>query len=132
MQIEKDYTNELPKVQVYKLCESWDIYIQKCVVFGWKICYFYFPNILLASDVVCTWLLIGQSQSVIDKKIGVPVDDDWQVVVSSSLSPWIHSVIGQLLVLSLVLALDITISIEVWKCQPTTLNQNILVTFDFF
>ena len=70
MQVERDYTKELPKFQVHKLCRSRDIYIQKRVVFGGKICYFYIPNILLTNDVVCIWLLIGQSQSVIVIVIG--------------------------------------------------------------
>ena len=70
MQVEKDYTNKFPKSQVHKLCGRRDIYIQKCVIFGGKSCYFYIPNALLASDVVCIWLLIGQSQSVIVIVIG--------------------------------------------------------------
>ena len=38
MQVENDYTNEFPKFQVHKLCGSRDIYIQKRVIFGGKIC----------------------------------------------------------------------------------------------
>ena len=81
-QVEKDYTNEFAKFQVHILCGSRDIYIQKCVIFGGQICYFYISNILLASDVVCIWLLIGQSQSVIVVVIGKQVCllmiDRWQ------------------------------------------------------
>ena len=62
--VEKDYTNKLSKFQVHKGCESRDIHIWKHVIFGGKICYFYIPKILGASDAVCIWLLIGQSQSV--------------------------------------------------------------------
>ena len=61
----KEYTNESPKIQVHNLRGSWDIHIQKCVIFGGMICYFYIPNTLGASDAVCIWLLIDQSQSVI-------------------------------------------------------------------
>ena len=65
MQIEMDYTNKSQKFQAHILRGSWNIHIQKCVIFGEKICYFYIPNILGASDVVCISLLIDQSQSVI-------------------------------------------------------------------
>ena len=59
-------------------------------------------------DVVKIWILIGQSQSVIVKeKIGLPVNDWW--LTGGSSSQWIHFVIGQLQVLSLVLAPDIII-----------------------
>ena len=70
MQVEKNYTYEFPKFQVYKLCGGWDIYIQKRVVFDRKICSFYIPNIPLTNDVACIWLLIGQSQSIIVIVIG--------------------------------------------------------------
>ena len=52
------YAKEFLRFQVHKLCGSRDIYIQKCVF-----SYFYLLNILLASDVVCIWPLINQSQS---------------------------------------------------------------------
>ena len=65
MHVEKDYTNRFSKFQVHKLRHSWNIHIQKRVIFGEKICYFCIPNFLRASDAVCNWLLIGQSQSVI-------------------------------------------------------------------
>ena len=67
MPVETGYTNWYSKFQVYKLCGSWDIYIHKCVIFVWRICYFCIPNILLTYDVVCIWFLIGQSRSVIVK-----------------------------------------------------------------
>ena len=46
MQVEKSYKNTFQKFQAYKLCRSQNIYIQKCVIFDGKICYFYIPNIL--------------------------------------------------------------------------------------
>ena len=64
--IEPDFGHiSYPKDQVHKLGGSRDIYIQKCVIFGSKIYKFFIGNVLLASDVVCIWLLIEQSQSVI-------------------------------------------------------------------
>ena len=48
-----------------------------------------------------------------EREIGLCVDDNRQVVVNSSPSQWIHSVIGQLSVLSLVLAPDIIFSVEI-------------------
>ena len=69
-------------------------------------------------DVVKTWILIDQSQFVtVKEKIGLPcllMTDDWQVVVNSFSSQWIHFMIGQLRVLSLVLAPDIII-VCVWS-----------------
>ena len=59
--VNKDYNNKFLKSQVYKLCGS----IKKSVIFSGKSCYFYIANILRTDDVVCIWLLIGQSQSVI-------------------------------------------------------------------
>ena len=50
--VEKGYANKLPKFQVHKLGGSWDIHIWKSVIFRGKICYFYIPNILGASDAV--------------------------------------------------------------------------------
>ena len=44
MQVEMDSTNQFPKFQVRKMCESWDIYIQNWVISGGWICYF---NILI-------------------------------------------------------------------------------------
>ena len=64
MQLE-DYTNYFFKFQAHKWCKSRDIYIQKCVNFDGKFLGFHIPSILLTSDLVFIWLLIGQSQSVI-------------------------------------------------------------------
>ena len=52
MQIEMDYTNKSQKFQAHILRGSWNIHIQKCVIFDGKICYFYIPNILEPNDVV--------------------------------------------------------------------------------
>ena len=70
MRVENDYTNEFPKFQVHKLCWSWDIYIQKCVIFSSWNGYFYILNIFLTNDVIFLLFLIGQSQSVIVFGIG--------------------------------------------------------------
>ena len=49
-------------------------------LFAIRFAIFFILNILLVKNLVCIWLLIGQSQSVfvIDcgSKIGLPVDDD--------------------------------------------------------
>ena len=52
MQIEMDYTNKSQKFQAHILRGSWNIHIQKCVIFDGKNCYFYIPNILEPNDVV--------------------------------------------------------------------------------
>ena len=71
-------------------------------------------------DVVKFWILIGQSQSVIlkEKKVCLLITDDWQVVVNSGSSQWIHSMIGQLHMLSFILALDIIIYVGYWSINP--------------
>ena len=62
VQVEDDYTNWFPKFQVRKRCGSWDITSKSVWLFGERVYYFYIP---LTYDVVCIWLLNGQSQSVI-------------------------------------------------------------------
>ena len=51
MQID-DYTYKFAKLKISKLFGNRDIYIQKCVTFGGKLCYFDILNILQASNVI--------------------------------------------------------------------------------
>ena len=130
----KGCANDFPKFQVHKFCGSQDIYIQNCASFwredlrfldskystGW------WCSLYLALD----WPVTIYHCS--GERKGLPVDEDWQVVVNSNASQWIHPRIDQLrATLSLALAPNIIISVEVWRHQPSTLNQNILVTFVF-
>ena len=121
MRVENDYTNEFPKFQVHKLCWSWDIYIQKCVIFSSWNGYFYIQYL---SDQWCNFCFdfdwpIAVCYCIWDRKISLQADDDWQVVVNSSSSQRIysvnHQVISRLCALSLVLISDIKISVKVWK-----------------
>ena len=103
-------------------------YIQKCMTF-WRESLLF----LHSTDLWCSLYLAFEWPVAVcycncERKIGMLVDDDWQVVVSSSSSQWIHSAINWL---SLVPTTEIIISIGVWKYQPSTLSQNILVSFDF-
>ena len=65
MQVGKDFKYEFPKFQGHKLCESQNIYIQMYVVFGGRFAILHSKHSTgLCYDVVCIWIVIGQSQSV--------------------------------------------------------------------
>ena len=53
-----------------------------------------------------------------EKKLGQSVDNDWQLLLYSSSSQWIHSVIGQLCVLQLVDLLTSQFQLEFESINP--------------
>ena len=116
MHVEKDYTNKFPKFKAHKLYGTRDIYIQKC---SFRRLHLLVIHSKHSTDLWCSLYLASDWPVAVcycncGRKIGLSVDDDWQVVVNSSSSQCIQSVIGQLHVFSLVLTSDI-ISVGVWK-----------------
>ena len=66
MQFEKDIQMNSNSFKFINCVEA-EIFTFKSVylIFDCKIYYFYIPNIVLARDVACIWLLIDQPQSII-------------------------------------------------------------------
>ena len=115
----EDYTNEFPKFQVHKLCGSWNVYIQKCVIFfAERFAISTFQTFYLASDVVLAFdWPVTICHCNCERQIGQSVDD-WQVVVNSSPSQRVHSVIGQLRALSLAWLLKSSFRLKCESINP--------------